>query len=150
MTTIAATMDAIAGDRMVFDGASHTWYPSVKVRRIKGAVIGAAGDAGDVTRMLDWAEAGFPEKKRPKFTEDAGSEDAVTLLMVNTEGIHVMAQSDPYPEKVADGTYAVGSGGKAAWAALLCGKDLREAMEIAAAVDPYSRPPFDVLPLKTE
>lgn len=148
MTTIAATMDAIAGDRMVFDEGKGTWYPAIKVRRIKGALVGAAGDAGDCTRFLDWAETDFNPKKKPKFEEEPGSDDTAVLLLVNEEGIHVMHTTDPYPEKVADATYAIGSGGKAAWAALHAGKSLEGAMEIAHAVDPYTRPPFDVLKLK--
>ena len=148
MTTIAATLAAIAGDRMVFDEGKGTWYPSVKVRRIKGALVGAAGDAGDCMRLMDWAEAGFPEKKRPKFEEPAGTEDSAILLLVNAEGIHMMAVSDPYPEPVAAGTYAIGSGGKAALAAMHCGKTIAEAMDVAAEIDPYTRAPFDILALK--
>ena len=148
MTTIAATLDALAGDRMVTDGSSATWYPAVKVRRIKGAVIGAAGDAGDATRLMDWAEHGFAEKKRPKFLLAAGDEDAAVMLVLTADGIHIMSTSDPYPEKIADGTYAIGSGGKAAWAALLAGRSLEEAMQAAYNCDPYTRPPFDILPLK--
>jgi len=133
---------------MVFDETSGTWYPALKVRRLKNAVIGAAGDAGDCIRMLDWAEGGFNEKKRPKFTQPSDSDSSVVLLLLNSDGIHVMSQTDPHPEKVADATYAVGSGGKAAWAALQCGKTLLEAMEMAHSVDPYTRPPFDILALE--
>lgn len=148
MTTIAATMEAIAGDRMVIDESKGTWYPAFKVRRIKGAVIGAAGHSGDCVRFMDWAEAGYPEKKRPKFEEEPGAEDAVQLLVVNAAGIHLMDTGDPYPELVAKDFYAIGSGGKAAMSALYIGKTLLEAMDAAWYCDPYTRPPFDVLPLK--
>lgn len=148
MTTIAVTLEAMAGDRMVFDEGKGTWYPTTKVRRIKDAIIGCAGDAGDCTRFMDWAEVGFPEKKRPKFSVESGEDDAAILLLLNKDGIHMMANSDPYPERVSDGTYAIGSGGKVAWAMLLAGHTLQEAMELAHAVDPYTRPPFDVLTLK--
>lgn len=148
MTTIAATLTHIAGDRMVSDESKGTWYPSVKVRRIKGALIGAAGDAGDCVRMMDWAEAEFNPKKKPKFETDAGEEGAVGLILLNAEGIHMMSQDDPYPEKVAEGFYAIGSGGKAAWGALMAGLPIEKAMEIAHAVDPYTRPPYDILSLK--
>jgi ATP-dependent protease HslVU (ClpYQ) peptidase subunit len=141
-------MEAIAGDRMVIDESKGTWYPAFKVRRIKGAVIGAAGHSGDCVRFMDWAEAGYPEKKRPKFEEEPGSDDAVQLLVVDAHGIHLMDTGDPYPELVAKDFYAIGSGGKGAMGALCAGKTLLEAMEIAQAIDPYTRPPFDILKLK--
>ena len=143
MTTIAATLDGLAGDRMVWVESKSAWYPAKKIRRTAKAIFGAAGHAGDCTRFLDWAEAGFPEKKRPKW-EETGGEDVAWLLMVTEEGIFVMSNDDPYPEQVADGFYAIGSGGKAATAALMCGKTLPEAMEIAAQIDPYTRAPFDI------
>lgn len=150
MTTIAATLEGIAGDRMVWVESKHIWYPAKKIRRIKGAVIGAAGDAGDCTRLMDWAEGGFNEKKKPKFSEEPGTEDEAILLMVKEDGIYMMSSTDPYPEQVAGDFYAIGSGGKAAHAALYAGKTLLEAMDIAHAIDPYTRPPFDLELLKEE
>jgi ATP-dependent protease HslVU (ClpYQ) peptidase subunit len=132
---------------MVWDEARGSWYPSVKVRRTKLGLVGAAGDGGDCVRMMDWAEENFNQKKKPKFETGAGEEDDCVLLLVNAEGIHIMTQSDPYPEKVAEGTYAIGSGGKAAWGALLAGLPLERAMEIAGHVDPYTRGPFDIIML---
>lgn len=148
MTTIAATKDAIGGDRMVFVENKGIWYPTVKVRRVKGMLVGAAGHGGDCTRLLDWAEAGFPEKKKPKFEESHGTEDEAILLLVKKDGIYSMTTGDPEPEKIELDFYAIGSGGKAARAALMAGKTLEEAMEIAADIDPYTRGPFDILSFK--
>ena len=144
MTTIASTRSAMAGDSMVFVDSKGIWYPAKKIRRVTGGIVGAAGDAGDCTRLLDWAETGFNEKKRPKFLTEPDDEDAAILLLLNAEGIHMMATSDPYPELIAKDFYAIGSGGKAAHAALYSGKTLDEAMDIAHAIDPYTRPPFDI------
>ena len=148
MTTIATTREALAGDSMVIMEAKSAHYPTVKVMRTKEGLFGAAGDAGDCTRFLDWARADFSEKKKPKFTEEPGSEDEALLLMVDKEGIYVMSQSDPRPELVAMDFYAVGSGSKAAMGALYAGAALEKAMEIASAVDPYTRGPFTILKLK--
>ena len=147
MTTIAATRDAIAGDRMVSIENKSTWYPTPKVRRIKGALIGAAGDGGDCVRFLDWAETGFAPSKRPKFVTRSDDEDCATLLMLTAEGIYFMMQDDPCPERVSSDFYAIGSGGKAALGALHAGATLERAMEIAFQIDPYTRPPFDILKL---
>lgn len=142
MTTIAATMKVMAGDAMVSAESKGIWYPTRKIRRISGGIVGAAGDGGDCTRFMDWAAAGFAERKRPKFTEAPGSEDEAILLLLNADGIHCMSTSDPFPELVAMDFFAIGSGGKAALAALYAGVDLEKAMDIAHAVDPYTRPPF--------
>jgi ATP-dependent protease HslVU (ClpYQ) peptidase subunit len=147
MTTIAATRTQIAGDSMVILEAKSMQYPTIKVRKIKGKLFGAAGDGGDCTRFLDWAETGFNEKKRPKFSTQAGTEHEAILLVVDEEGIKFMSTTDPYPEIVAMDFYAIGSGGKAAWGALYAGATLDQAMEIASAVDPYTRAPFTILTL---
>lgn len=145
MTTIAATRKALAGDCMVSVESKSIWYPARKIRKLKdGSIVGACGDGGDCTRLMDWAENNFSEKKKPKFQTVAGMEDEAILLLLNKEGIHMMATSDPYPELIAKDFYAIGSGGKAAHAALYAGKTLAEAMEIAHAIDPYTRPPFDI------
>lgn len=148
MTTIAATRNSIAGDRMVFVENKHIWYPTIKVRRVKGGVAGAAGDGGDCTRFLDWAEEGFNEKKRPKFTTPPGDDEEAGLLLVTHDGIFYMGTSDPCPELIAADFYAIGSGGKAAHAALSAGLSLEDAMKMAYEIDPYTRPPFDILELE--
>jgi ATP-dependent protease HslVU (ClpYQ) peptidase subunit len=148
MTTIAATRTALAGDSMVSMEAKGMWYPAKKIRRVKLGIVGAAGDSGDCTRLMDWAETGFNDKKRPKFQTPGGDEDEAILLLLNAEGIFMMSTADPYPELIAQDFYAIGSGGKAAHAALYSGKSLDEAMDIAHAIDPYTRPPFDILLLK--
>jgi ATP-dependent protease HslVU (ClpYQ) peptidase subunit len=86
----------------------------------------------------------FNEKKKPKFWAQPGSEDESILLMLTKDGIHFMTTTDPYPELVSKDYYAIGSGGKAAMGALYSGKSLEEALDIAHAVDPYTRPPFDI------
>jgi ATP-dependent protease HslVU (ClpYQ) peptidase subunit len=146
MTTIAATREALAGDRMVFDDGRGAWYPAMKVKRFKDMVVGAAGDSSDCMRFLDWAEENFNPKKKPRF-ERGDTDEAATILVLKADGIYIMSCSDPYPEFVAADHYAIGSGGKAAMAALYSGKTLAEAMDIAHAIDPYTRPPFDILPI---
>lgn len=147
MTTIAATREALAGDRMVYDEGRGAWYPALKVKRFKDMVVGAAGDSSDCMRFIDWAEEGFNPKKKPKF-ECADTEEAATILVLKEDGIYIMSCTDPYPEFIAADYYAIGSGSKAALGALYSGKSLAEAMDIAHAVDPYTRPPFDILPIK--
>ena len=101
MTTVAATRKALAGDSMVWVESKGIWYPARKIRRLKTSIVGAAGDAGDCTRLMDWAEQGFNDKKKPKFQVEAGDEDEAILLLLNADGIHMMSTTDPYPELIA-------------------------------------------------
>lgn len=144
MTTIASTSKALGADSMVFVEGKGLWYPAKKILRVKAGIVGAAGDAGDCVRFMEWAKVEFNEKKRPKFSAQPGAEDEAILLMLTKDGIHFMSTTDPYPELVAKDFYAIGSGGKAAMGALYSGKSLEDALDIAHAVDPYTRPPFDI------
>lgn len=147
MTTIAATRTHMAADTLVYLESTGTAYRAIKVRKHGGRIFGAAGDAGDCTRFLDWAESNFAEKKRPKFSVAAGVEGEAMLLMLDKDGIHIMTTDDPYPEQVAADFYAIGSGGDAALGALYAGATLDKAMEIACAVNPHTREPITVLAL---
>ena len=145
MTTIVATMEVMGADTMVFSDSKGMMYPASKLRRLgKKGIVGAAGDGGDCVRFMDWAATGFDPKKKPKFSTGAGEEDESILLLLNEEGIHLMATSDPYPELIAKDYYAIGSGGKAAMGALAHGASIDEALEIASSIDPYTRPPFNL------
>lgn len=147
MTTIVATLDAMGADTMV-SRADGTFYSTTKIVRIKGDLLGAAGDAGDCTRFLDWAKHDYAEKKRPRFTVAAGERDEAVLLILNSEGLFTMSTTDPYPEMITSDCYAIGSGGDAARAAIMCGKSMEEALAIAAQIDMHTRAPFTILKLK--
>lgn len=133
---------------MVYQEAKEQWYPAKKVMRLKGLIAGAAGDAGDCVRFLDWVKHDFADKKKPKFSESTGDKDASILLMVTPEGIFTMDQDDPYPEEVDAQYHAIGSGAKAALGAFFMGATIEQALEAAAKHDPYTRGPFTILKLK--
>lgn len=147
MTTIVASLEAMGADTMV-SRPDGTFYSTTKIIRVKGDLLGAAGDAGDCTRFMDWAKHDYAEKKRPKFSVPAGDRDEAVLLILNSEGIFTMSTTDPYPELITSDCYAIGSGGDAARAAILCGKSMEEALAIAAQIDMHTRAPFTILKLK--
>lgn len=147
MTTIAATRTEIAADTLVtFDGQGVARIE--KLRRIGDAIAGAAGNAGDCTRLLDWAAGGFSEKGRPDFSCPHGDDDEAILLILSPRGLFLMSASDPHPERLTNKFYAVGSGGKLAIGALAMGASIKRAMRIAAAHDPYTRGPFTRMSLR--
>lgn len=147
MTTIVATLEAMGSDSLVSNADTGVMYPARKFVRIKGDLIGAAGDSGDCLRFLDWAKHDFAEKKKPKFTFTEGDSEA-HVLVLNGEGLFMMSTSDPYPELVESPFWAIGSGGDAALGALASGKTIEEALEIAARFDMFTKGPFRVERLK--
>jgi hypothetical protein len=147
MTTIVATLEGMGADTMV--SKIGGFYPAKKIVRIKGDIIGAAGDAGDCTRFLDWAKHDFSDKKKPKFNV-VGTDEESEILLVNEQGIFTMCTTDPYPELIEAPFWAIGSGGKAARGAYLRDPTItiEEALAIAAQVDENTRAPFTILRLK--
>lgn len=148
MTTIAANREVMVADSKVTVEHKGITYPATKIVRVGGRIIGASGHAGDCTRFMEWGKKDF-KGAVPKWVEAVGSEDQVLGLVLDVDGIYIFSPGDPEPEKVNAEFFAVGSGGKAARAAMMLGCDPIKAVEIACAVDDfYSGPPLQILPLK--
>lgn len=144
MTTIAVNLESMVSDSMVTIEHKGIAYPAVKIIRHKGMLIGAAGFAGDCTRFLKWGKSNF-EDKEPKWSETDGDPDEMIGIVLRKDGIYIWSQGDPEPERIEASFYAIGSGGKAARAAMIMGADPQRAVEIACQVDPYSELPLQVL-----
>lgn len=149
MTTIIATREAMGADTLVIvEGQAP--YHTRKIISHKGTLYGAAGDGGDCTRMLEWAKRGFDMESKPKFKSKPGSDHEAMLLMVNKEGLFMMAASDLFPEPVDAAFYGIGSGAGAALGAMDMGADIEKALEIAAKYDSNTGAPYTILKLKED
>jgi hypothetical protein len=139
MTTIAASVRerAMCSDANCVDG--DVWWPTNKVFEINGALVGCAGDVSACNQFMDWYKD--TTQKKPKFI------GAFSALVLTEQGLFSWDQT-MVPEKIERGFHAVGTGASAALGAILAGKEIGAAVEIAAQVDPNSRPPFfyQVLP----
>lgn len=148
MTTIAANLEMMAADSKVTVEHKGITYPATKIVRAGSRLVGASGHGGDCTRFLEWARKDF-KGAAPKWHEPQGSEDSVLGLVLDADGIYIYSPGDPEPEKVNAEFFAVGSGGKAARAAMKLGLDPVKAVELACDVDDfYSGLPIQVLRLK--
>ena len=146
MTTIAANLETMASDSRVDCGIGVS-YRATKIARAKKMLVGACGNGGDCSRVLEWAERDFKDPV-PEWTEEAGAEGSVWALILRPEGLFFFSQEDPTPEKMDEPFFAIGSGGKAARVAMLLGKTPEEAVELAWQVDGFSGPPVQVLHLR--
>lgn len=148
MTTIAANLESMASDSKVSVGLGVS-YKATKIVRVKRMIVGACGNGGDCSRLLEWAERDF-KTPAPEWAEVETSDDAVWALVLKADGLYFFTQSDPEPEKMDEPHFAIGSGGKAARVALLLGKTPEEAVELACQVDDYSNTPVQMLSLRDQ
>lgn len=138
----------MASDSKVFVEHAGITYPAAKIVRAGNRIAGAAGDAGDCTRFLEWFKKDF-KGPQPKWTEPIGSDGSIVALVLDASGIYIYCPGDPDPELVNADFFAIGSGGKAARAAMKLGLDPVKAVELACEVDNvYSGLPVQVIHLK--
>jgi ATP-dependent protease HslVU (ClpYQ) peptidase subunit len=143
VTTVLA--DARSGV-MVSDscvtGGDRVWN-GVKVFRVRGHLLGFAGDIAPRTRFLEWWKAGAMEKDAPTFKGGQA-------LILTPGGKLVFYEGDDLPVDIPGGREAIGTGGKVAIAAYdaLGWTDPKKAVAVACRHDSASRLPVRVYKLK--
>ena len=138
MTTIAYSAGTMAADTQVSAGGRK--LRTHKVKRLKcGGLIGSSGKLADILKVQRWAEAGFPEAKKPEFEEGE-----FECLIVTGAGDVFLLDGDMELMPFTDECIAVGSGGPYAVAAMACGKSPEEAVALAARFDENTSEPVEV------
>lgn len=141
MTTIAYRKGIIAADSQVTYGSDASgsikstcqklFRKTIKVgRKSRTVIIATAGDSSPGLVFVDWYGTGGT---RPDLLKDT---DFICLVL-EPDGLYEV-DALCRPEKVLVPFYSIGSGSKAAMAAMYCGKSAREAVDIAAKLDPYT------------
>jgi len=122
MTTIVADFKAgtMCADSQWTDGEERG--PVRKVHRIRGALIGLAGNLDDIHAWLQAYKSG---NALPKCI--------ATALLLDQTGVYTWNSAEgwlPMPSP-----WAIGSGGKLARAAMMAGADAKQAVRIAIQID---------------
>ena len=142
MTTIAYRDGVLAADSRVTygeDGSArvHTCKKLFRKRVTHGkktfdVIIATAGESSPGMVFVDWYGTGKPI---PDIFLHLGGD--FSCLVLTPQGLF---EYDVYcrAEEILDDFYAIGSGAKAALAAMHCGKSAIEAVRIAARIDPYT------------
>lgn len=142
MTTIAWDGIQLAADRRITSGS--VTYSSTKIRRTAdGRLIGATGDYGVCSAMLDWLETGGT---RPTCQD---SDRWISALEIMPDGSVWMHNRDSR-WRVEDGFVAIGSGRDYAMAVMALGQPARLAVEIASRFDPGTGNGVDELAFAAE
>ena len=116
-----------------------------KLYRVKGCIIGTAGESAPGLVFIDWYKAGRKNDKVPEALI-LGSADFTALVLTP----HGLFEYDRWcrGEKILNKFYAIGSGAKAALGAMHMGANAIRAVRIACEIDPYSSPPIVSMVLK--
>ncbi len=139
MTTIAADAKegVMVADSMWSDGDEKGRCR--KVWRFRGELYGFAGNHKDIMAAREWFKRGATG------ATPAGN---VTALILSAKGIFTWAPPDGM-FKCVEPQFAIGTGGKAARAAMLAGASCRDAVRIACKIDAESGAPARVYRLET-
>lgn len=134
MTTVAYRDGVMAADTQGDWSGIRTRVPN-KIVRVGNALIGVAGNFTDCRDFIDWYAAGADRKALPEFrTYGVENSVAIEALVAAPDGLTIWTEHFQ-PDPVAGEFWAVGSGAKAAIAAMYMGADAAEAVRIAALVD---------------
>ena len=140
MTTIVVSWPekVMVSDSKTTDG--DVKWKSQKVERVNHSLIGCAGDCGQIELFLKWFRRGG---RKPKLTNE------FSALELDAEGIWLWDKGlTRYPP--GQEYHAIGTGAKAALAALLMGANAVRATEVACEVDDGSGGPIQVYKLEGE
>lgn len=111
-----------------------------KVNR-RDVIIGTAGGSYAGMIFVDWYGSG---KSPPEVLLDLDLEEDFDVLILDHGKVFVCNHLCR-PVEIIDPFCAVGSGRKAALAAMHCGRSAREAVRIACLIDPYSALPITTM-----
>lgn len=125
MTVIVALPDRMLSDSICTNGDVN--FPSVKIYRYKGALVGCAGNVPSIEKFLRWY---MGPRKKPIQLEDS---DSFAAVVVDKRGIWDYGNSS-LPDKVLRDYHGIGVGWPAAHAAMLAGASAHRAIEISCQV----------------
>lgn len=131
MTVIAWDGERLAADKRACDG--NRIRTTTKIRRIGAAIVGYSGDAAQGEEMLAWFWRGASAEDFPEAQRDV--DRYAGLIVVRPGPLIVRYEQTPYPVAFEDHHCAFGSGGQLALAAMECGKNAIQAVEIASKHD---------------
>lgn len=145
MTTIVYRDNIMCADTAVFRGNTYSGVANKIVRLDDGRLVGAAGNAGVISRFVEHlrnpANNPPPEK----------AEDEFCAMVVSLDG-SIQHWNDRFEPNMAAsiGYYAIGSGEEVARGAMEMGASAIEAVNVACRLDAFTRQPIQIEFLQQE
>jgi hypothetical protein len=141
MTTIAWDGTTLAADKRAT--TSGMIFTVTKIFRVRGCLVGAAGDFDRIMESIAWFAAGADPAKLPPHHRS--NDDFVGLLVIWPNGLIEKYERGPVPYKIESPFFAIGSGRDFAMAAMHMGRNSVEAVEVALALDSGSGNGIDTM-----
>lgn len=139
MTTIVCDKKRMAADRRVTCGPYH--FPSTKIFKIKGDIVGAAGAGGDCEDFVEW----YGKRDRVERPTHLDKEEFEAVVLTKS-GIYFYDHAC-VAIKVERDFHAVGSGQLGALVALEKGSTLEESLALVSMFSTETGPEIDVIEL---
>jgi ATP-dependent protease HslVU (ClpYQ) peptidase subunit len=139
MTTIVANRTGMASDSQLSDERAGTKNSCKKFWRIRGWLIGAAGDYSAIIRVLNNIRA--HKDKSPihvlnEFDMKVPKDETVDLLILSPSGHLYLSENGKDAMPITDGFAAIGSGCQGAMVAMHMGASPADAVRAVKKVDP--------------
>jgi hypothetical protein len=136
MTTVIADLRTgkMGGDMFWSDGSR-----SPKIHQTAQGLIGCSGNESPIMRFVEWITNGG-DVPGP-FTEDDGGFEAI---QIENGKLYMWGRSLRRMELIGRRFHAIGSGGPYAIGAMCRGASIRQALEIAAEYDSFTKAPFSI------
>jgi len=131
MTVIAWDGKTLAADKQ----SSDNWVKygtTTKIRRIRGHLVGCAGDTALNKALMFWFDAGAAPADIP--AQQLDPEKCSTMITITPDGRALVYQAGAHPIEFESRYYALGSGKDAAAAVMELGHDSIKAVEIASRI----------------
>ena len=144
MTVICWDGKTLAADKRACHG-TYKGGTTTKIHRFEEGICGAAGSLETARHFITWLQAGSVPEEFPCWDEE---KDA-SFLVVYNDGRVAVYESTPIPLWMEERCHAIGSGRDFALAAMYLGKNAKQAVEVACALDAYCGNGVDTLTLST-
>lgn len=131
MTVICWDGHYLAGDKRTSFGGLHGI--TTKVHRIGDCLVGCAGTTAHIAEMLEWVRNGRKPEELPTHQRDP--KECTSMLLIEPDGSVLQYESSPYPIRIENKQWAIGSGRDFAMAAMHLGYCASAAVAVACKLD---------------
>jgi len=143
MTIIAWDGKTLAADKMAVSG-THKAGQVTKIHRWEGGLCGFSGEMSVGVQLLYWLQCGADPEYFPAWDDDSGS----SFIVITLDGEVTYYDGAPIPLVMENTHHAIGCGRDYALAAMHLGKNAKQAVEVACALDAFCGNGIDTLTLK--
>lgn len=128
MTVVAWDGRTLAADKMTSFGGLHA--TTTKVHQVGKLLVSGCGNTAVLAEMLNWVRQGSKPEDFPNSQRDVAGN--ASLLVVQEDGSLLQYEHTPYPLRIDNKQWAIGSGRDFAVMAMHLGKSARDAVELTS------------------